>query len=88
MLSGRSIPVASNGNDTAEGIVFRCRIRLEMQGRRGRETFVHGREVVPATARVDSWPGLRPQGEVSEYQLRALAAELRALCEAETHGER
>eukprot|EP00971_Amphidinium_carterae_P291072 5779918-Amphidinium_carterae.1 len=30
--------------------------------------LLHGTEVVPAT-NVGSWPGLRPRGEVSEYQL-------------------
>eukprot|EP00971_Amphidinium_carterae_P228935 4541739-Amphidinium_carterae.1 len=35
----------------------------------GRESLVHGTEVVPATACIQNWPGLRPRGEVSEYQL-------------------
>eukprot|EP00971_Amphidinium_carterae_P204178 4051753-Amphidinium_carterae.1 len=68
MLSGRSTALYASGYDTAEDIVRRCCIRLQIQGR-GREKLVHGTEVVPATAFVCSWPGLRPRGEVSEYQL-------------------
>eukprot|EP00971_Amphidinium_carterae_P214550 4257790-Amphidinium_carterae.1 len=58
----------SIGKDRAEGIVGRCRSRLQIQGS-GTEKLVHGTEVVPATATVYLWPGLRPLGEVSEYQL-------------------
>eukprot|EP00971_Amphidinium_carterae_P048255 950464-Amphidinium_carterae.1 len=36
-------------------------------------SLVHGTEVVPAAGLVSgllqAWPGIRPQGEVSEYQL-------------------
>eukprot|EP00971_Amphidinium_carterae_P078851 1560105-Amphidinium_carterae.1 len=35
----------------------------------GKESLVHVTEVVPATALMKDWPGLRPLGEVSEYQL-------------------
>eukprot|EP00971_Amphidinium_carterae_P249375 4950000-Amphidinium_carterae.1 len=68
MLSGRSTVVMSGGDDDAEAIVGICCFRLEIQGR-GTKALVHGAEVVPATAEVRSWPGLRPKGEVSEYQL-------------------
>eukprot|EP00971_Amphidinium_carterae_P302134 6002522-Amphidinium_carterae.1 len=74
LLSGRSTVVMSEGdaedlvNDSAEAIVGRCCSRLQIQ-RRGGETLVHGTEVVPATAEVPDWPGIRPPGEVSEYQL-------------------
>eukprot|EP00971_Amphidinium_carterae_P081125 1604870-Amphidinium_carterae.1 len=56
------------GDDNAEAIVGKCCSRLQIQGR-GTEALVHGAEVVPATAMVRSWPGLRQEGEVSEYQL-------------------
>eukprot|EP00971_Amphidinium_carterae_P037813 743513-Amphidinium_carterae.1 len=72
MLSGRSTVVASNGRTLALDIIRQCCGRLEIQGR-GREALVHGAEVVPNgiqdASRVENWPGLRPRGEVSEYQL-------------------
>eukprot|EP00971_Amphidinium_carterae_P233305 4630585-Amphidinium_carterae.1 len=68
MLSGRYTAVMSKGDERAEATVGRCCRRLEIQGR-GTEKLVDGTEVVPATARVKNWPGLRPRGEVSEYQL-------------------
>eukprot|EP00971_Amphidinium_carterae_P137902 2733208-Amphidinium_carterae.1 len=53
----------SNGwHNDAEGIAQQCCIRLQIQGR-GTEKLVHGTEVVPATARVHSWPGLSRGGE-------------------------
>eukprot|EP00971_Amphidinium_carterae_P227068 4504131-Amphidinium_carterae.1 len=58
----------STGYDQALDIVWQCCSRLAIQ-ESGTETLVHGTKVVPATAQVMSWPGLRPHGEVSEYQL-------------------
>jgi len=54
MLSGRSTVVMGEGDDNADPIVRRCCSRLQIQ---------------KATAQVKNWPGLRPQEEVSEYQL-------------------
>eukprot|EP00971_Amphidinium_carterae_P214586 4258323-Amphidinium_carterae.1 len=68
MLSGRYTVVCGNDKDLAENIVKECCGRLGMY-RSGKEALVHGTEVLPATAIVRRWPGLRPQGEVSEYQL-------------------
>eukprot|EP00971_Amphidinium_carterae_P228289 4528215-Amphidinium_carterae.1 len=68
MLSGRSTAVTSGGDDRAEAIVRECCRHLEMQGR-GTTALLHGAEVVPATAEVKNWPGVRPKGEVSECQL-------------------
>jgi len=68
MLSGRSTAVMSLGDDSVETIVGRCCSRLQMQ-KSGRESLIHGAEVVPPGAQVLDWPGLQPKGEVSEYQL-------------------
>eukprot|EP00971_Amphidinium_carterae_P074136 1465199-Amphidinium_carterae.1 len=74
VLSGRSTVVCACDEDEvrdgqdAEMIVERCCMRL-MIFRTGNEKLVHGAEVVPETAIVGSWPGIRPKGEVSEYQL-------------------
>eukprot|EP00971_Amphidinium_carterae_P075812 1497989-Amphidinium_carterae.1 len=68
MLSGRSTVVCACGYENAEGIVDKCCRRLTIT-QSDSEKLVHGTEVVPATAQVGSWPGLRPRGEVSEYQL-------------------
>mmetsp|Transcript_5370 Transcript_5370/g.11858 ORF Transcript_5370/g.11858 Transcript_5370/m.11858 type:complete len:128 (+) Transcript_5370:13-396(+) len=70
LLSGRSAVVCSCDEDVenAEEIVEACCRRLRIS-QSGNEKLAHGTEVVPATAQVGSWPGLRPRGEVSEYQL-------------------
>eukprot|EP00971_Amphidinium_carterae_P009271 183031-Amphidinium_carterae.1 len=68
MLSGRSTAVLAEDGNSSEDIVEECCSRLGMD-RGGTEKLVHGTEVVAATAKVESWPGLRPKGEVSEYQL-------------------
>eukprot|EP00971_Amphidinium_carterae_P183703 3646640-Amphidinium_carterae.1 len=69
MLSGRSIVVMASGDEGwAYHILERCCSRLQIQ-KTATPTLLHGTEVVPATVQVRSWPGLRPKGEVSEYQL-------------------
>eukprot|EP00971_Amphidinium_carterae_P250753 4977619-Amphidinium_carterae.1 len=68
MLSGRSTTVLANAEESVEEIVSQCCGLLEIH-ERGTEALVHGTEVVPATAQVRNWPDIRPQGEVSEYQL-------------------
>eukprot|EP00971_Amphidinium_carterae_P188183 3735276-Amphidinium_carterae.1 len=68
MLSGRCTAMVSGGRDTAASIVGKCCFRLGIR-HSGTEKLVHGTEVVPNAARVSDWPGLRPEGEVSEYQL-------------------
>eukprot|EP00971_Amphidinium_carterae_P092616 1834274-Amphidinium_carterae.1 len=68
MLSGIYTVVLARGSESVENILRRCCVSLDVT-RTGTEAFVHGTEVVPDTAAVIAWPGLRPQGEVSEYQL-------------------
>eukprot|EP00971_Amphidinium_carterae_P307932 6119613-Amphidinium_carterae.1 len=68
MLSGRSTVVTAEGHAIAEDIVGRCCRRLQIQGR-GTKALVHGTEVLPARARVRRWSGIRPRGQVTEYQL-------------------
>eukprot|EP00971_Amphidinium_carterae_P069835 1381844-Amphidinium_carterae.1 len=68
MLSGRSTVVCAKGGEDASSIVGRCCWRLAIT-ESGNEKLVHGTEVLPATGRVDSLIGIRPEGEVSEYQL-------------------
>jgi len=69
LLSGRSAVVLSEGLGNAEGFIRDwCCSRLGITSS-GTEALVHGTEVVPAWALVGTWPGLRPRGEVSEYQL-------------------
>eukprot|EP00971_Amphidinium_carterae_P045481 894982-Amphidinium_carterae.1 len=66
MLSGRSTAVLANEEESVEEIVTQCCIRLRVGLRAhecGTESLLHGTEVVPATAQVRNWPGLRPQGE-------------------------
>eukprot|EP00971_Amphidinium_carterae_P170830 3385612-Amphidinium_carterae.1 len=68
LLSGRSTVVMSDGDNNAETIIEHCCRRLTIH-ESGKEPLIHGTEVLPATAQVRSWPGLRSKGEVSEYQL-------------------
>jgi len=65
MLSGRSTTVMSRGDVDAEDVVEKYCRRLGIR-RSGMETLIHGTEVVPPTVNVEDWPGVRPQGEVSE----------------------
>jgi len=37
--------------------------------RNGAEVLVNGTDVIPLNARVQDWPGLRPLGDISEFQL-------------------
>eukprot|EP00971_Amphidinium_carterae_P215013 4267176-Amphidinium_carterae.1 len=64
--SGRGI--SGPFDDTAAVVVKQACRQLGI-AKSGRESLVHGTEVVPATACVQDWPGLCPKGEVSEYQL-------------------
>eukprot|EP00971_Amphidinium_carterae_P291073 5779919-Amphidinium_carterae.1 len=70
MLSCRSTVVLarSHNRHSSLDLVLRCYYPLGFQCS-GRESLVHGAEVVPATGRMEDWPGLRPKREVSEYQL-------------------
>eukprot|EP00971_Amphidinium_carterae_P238149 4727922-Amphidinium_carterae.1 len=68
LLSGRSTCLVAAGYDNADSIVGACCRRLG-RGRSGTEALIYGTEVVPDGALVQDWPGLRAQGEVSEYQL-------------------
>eukprot|EP00971_Amphidinium_carterae_P111046 2199719-Amphidinium_carterae.1 len=68
MLSGREIAVVEGPHDIADHVVQRCCRRLGITST-GTEALVLGTAVVPATAKVRDWPGIKPRGEVSEYQL-------------------
>eukprot|EP00971_Amphidinium_carterae_P159538 3162666-Amphidinium_carterae.1 len=81
MLSGRSTVLCAYA-ENAGRVVGQCCRRLAIT-QSGNEKLVHGTEVLPPTAKVGSWPGLRPCGQVSEYQLvvgalKRKAAELHA----------
>eukprot|EP00971_Amphidinium_carterae_P269565 5347637-Amphidinium_carterae.1 len=67
MLSGRYIYMISYASANAEQMVRQCCMRLGIS-RSGAETLLHGIDVVPSTAIVQNWPGIR-LGEVCEYQL-------------------
>eukprot|EP00971_Amphidinium_carterae_P230050 4565784-Amphidinium_carterae.1 len=55
--------------DRADYVIRRCCKMLDLDQRGARYSLVHGNDVVPAMAEVQDWPGIRPLGEVSEYQL-------------------
>eukprot|EP00971_Amphidinium_carterae_P345055 6485787-Amphidinium_carterae.1 len=68
MISGRSTAVLSRGFDRSTAIIEKCCKRLQIQ-RRGTEKLIHNTLVLWSTDKVGTWPGIRPHGEVSEYQL-------------------
>eukprot|EP00971_Amphidinium_carterae_P317742 6316388-Amphidinium_carterae.1 len=67
MLSGRSTVVCARYDDHTAQIIAQCCRRMAMQ--KSGKALIHGNEVLPDIARVGTWPGLRLQGKVSEYQL-------------------
>eukprot|EP00971_Amphidinium_carterae_P171672 3403459-Amphidinium_carterae.2 len=70
MLSGRSTVVAACDYQDSENILAACCSRLGLANGTIME-FWHGSERVPLDARLSDWPGIRPLGELSEYQLVA-----------------
>eukprot|EP00971_Amphidinium_carterae_P125489 2485863-Amphidinium_carterae.1 len=74
MISGkrtfvlRAEPLLAGFGGTTESVLDDCCQRLGLS-RRGRENLVHGNVVIPPRASVRDFPGLRPLGEISEYQL-------------------
>eukprot|EP00971_Amphidinium_carterae_P005851 115725-Amphidinium_carterae.1 len=60
--------MVSTGGNSADDVVEYCCERLGIK-RSPTDVLVHGLDVVLATARVRDWPGIRPRGEISEYQL-------------------
>eukprot|EP00971_Amphidinium_carterae_P019573 385370-Amphidinium_carterae.1 len=71
MLSGRSTVVAAAGPWSVEAVLNECRRRLGLRVAGARMELWHGSgEIVPADGtRVRAWPGIQPEGEISEYQL-------------------
>eukprot|EP00971_Amphidinium_carterae_P284020 5639015-Amphidinium_carterae.1 len=67
LLSGRYTIVAHN-NGTLDTAIRMCMKRLGLNST-GSERLVHGVDVVPCDSNVSQWPGIRPRGEISEYQL-------------------
>eukprot|EP00971_Amphidinium_carterae_P036430 716060-Amphidinium_carterae.1 len=67
LLSGRSTVVMADGSENTLSIVGACFRRLAIH--QSRVKLLHGTEVLRGGDKVMSWPGLRPKGQVSEYQL-------------------
>eukprot|EP00971_Amphidinium_carterae_P302356 6008046-Amphidinium_carterae.1 len=62
MLSGRSTVLCARVDANADQIVQQCCWRMGIT-QSGKEKLIHGTEVLPATTKVESWPGLRSAGE-------------------------
>eukprot|EP00971_Amphidinium_carterae_P143831 2850278-Amphidinium_carterae.1 len=70
MLSGRSTVVKSFTNWDVNIVLKQGRRRLGLADDGTRMELWHGSERVPADGtRVQDWPGVKPLGELSEYQL-------------------
>eukprot|EP00971_Amphidinium_carterae_P064581 1279632-Amphidinium_carterae.1 len=77
MLSGRCTHVVIDRKvfeTIAYGwVLFLCYLKLELDKdplvHKDAYSLVHGNEVVQDEAKLQDWPGIRPRGEVSEYQL-------------------
>eukprot|EP00971_Amphidinium_carterae_P087622 1733660-Amphidinium_carterae.1 len=69
MLSGRSTVVAACSLDQEHHVLAECRRRLRLKKGDTRIELWHGSDKVPANASVEDWPGIKPKGEISEYQL-------------------
>eukprot|EP00971_Amphidinium_carterae_P014763 291340-Amphidinium_carterae.1 len=67
-MSGRRtfLACASRKPFSTEDALRRCFQRLSLHGS---GKLVHGVDVVPDGAQLSCWPGIRPPGEISEYQL-------------------
>eukprot|EP00971_Amphidinium_carterae_P161692 3205271-Amphidinium_carterae.1 len=70
MLSGRSTVVAAHQLWSVGNVLDECRRRLGLEEDGTRMELWHGSEKVPDEAtEVRDWPGIQPEGEISEYQL-------------------
>eukprot|EP00971_Amphidinium_carterae_P178987 3550032-Amphidinium_carterae.1 len=70
MLSGRSTVVVTWRNRTVKGVLYTFRKRLGLPDDGSTMELWHGSGRVPADGTyVPNWPGIQPQGEISEYQL-------------------
>eukprot|EP00971_Amphidinium_carterae_P334551 6469906-Amphidinium_carterae.1 len=70
MLSGRSTVVAAWGHASVRIVLALCRWRLGLPDDGARMELCHASgERVPDDAFVEDWPGVKPKGEISEYQL-------------------
>mmetsp|Transcript_47616 Transcript_47616/g.87507 ORF Transcript_47616/g.87507 Transcript_47616/m.87507 type:complete len:230 (-) Transcript_47616:16-705(-) len=78
MLSGRHTYVVHDTESplSAYDLLVFCCDYLGIE-ETGTEALVYGAEVVPREADVRDWPGIRPPGEVSEYELLVGVAEPR-----------
>eukprot|EP00971_Amphidinium_carterae_P236636 4696696-Amphidinium_carterae.1 len=69
MLSGRSTVVAAMNRYTTRSILGACHSRLGLARDGTSLGLWHGSDRVPEDAKVRDWPGIKPRGEISEYQL-------------------
>jgi len=72
MLSGRYAYVVLPPERTVfrvDYVLRHCCYWLKLHATGASYSILHKDEVVPAEAQVRFWPGIRPPGEVSEYQL-------------------
>eukprot|EP00971_Amphidinium_carterae_P158176 3135573-Amphidinium_carterae.1 len=68
MLSARSTVVAAYDFENAEDVLATCRKRLGLKDDDAILELWHASEKV-GTRGVPHWPGIQPQGEITEYQL-------------------
>eukprot|EP00971_Amphidinium_carterae_P181912 3609820-Amphidinium_carterae.1 len=75
MLSGRYTcqfaPFVDARVILARRVILRACAALGIR-RNGAEKLVNGADVIPLDAAVQDWPGLRPLGDISEFQLVVL----------------
>eukprot|EP00971_Amphidinium_carterae_P020172 397446-Amphidinium_carterae.1 len=69
MLSGRSTVVIAGSLWMVVNVLHDCRRRLRLADDGASMELWHGSERVPADTQVRYWPGMKPKGEISEYQL-------------------
>eukprot|EP00971_Amphidinium_carterae_P324482 6448645-Amphidinium_carterae.1 len=69
MLSGRNTVVVTTGYAEVEDVLANCRRRLGLADDGSTMELWDGSDRVPADDVVQYWPGIKPKGEISEYQL-------------------
>eukprot|EP00971_Amphidinium_carterae_P301185 5983769-Amphidinium_carterae.1 len=78
MLSGRSTVVAAGPayqhewyyeNWHVDVVLAKCRTNLGLTDDGATMELWHGSDIVPEETPVEHWPGIKPPGEISEYQL-------------------
>eukprot|EP00971_Amphidinium_carterae_P219090 4349302-Amphidinium_carterae.1 len=69
MLSGRSTIVAALSPWNVEYVLAVCRSRLGLADDGTTMELWHGADRVPEDESVRSFPGRKPTGEITEYQL-------------------